>query len=624
MKEKTKFRVGRFLIPVTLTYEGKRIFVEFPFNKGLIAEIKAMQGSKWHGYDPKPRKIWSIADTPRNHFQISFLKGEDPYARYDKPIVKNMYSRPLYDHQKVAVDFMLTRQYCELAADCGLGKTLDAIETAERVQPCLAWYVAPKSAIYGVQREMRIWGCKINFEFMTYPGLVKRINAWTETTSVPQFVVIDEASRIKNATAQRSQAAAILADYVRGEWGDSGYVILMSGTPAPRVPTDWHHQAEVACPGFLKEGTPAKLKQTLAITEKMDNAYGGQFYQIISWRDDVRKCNICGEFADHENHTLNALHALGNEDDWHKFEPSVNEVSRLSKRLDGLVLVQSKEFCLDLPDKIYRQVELEPSRQMLQVAQTIVNAASTTIAALTSLRTLSDGFQYTKVHDGFETCPVCSGSKRALNPLYVADPENQDQTTICDGCGGHGHRKKYRRETLEIECPKEPALRDLLDEYSDVGRVVVYGGFQGSIDRIIKICEACKWDWIRADGRGWSSNIKGDHLTNFQDKTVEIPRMAFIGQPGAAGMGLTLTASPVIIYYSNDFNAESRMQSEERTHRPGMDLNRGCTIIDLLHLPPDYLVLKNLQEKRNLQALTLGQIKESFDDCTRRTTVAPE
>jgi len=617
MKEKTKFRVGRFLVPVTLTHEDKRITVEFPFNRGLIAEVKSMAGAKWHGYDkPNPRKIWSISNCTRNRFQISYLKGENPYAPWDRGIVQQEYTRDLYTHQKAAIDFILTRHYCELAADCGLGKTLVAIEVIERAKPVSAWYVAPRSALRAVQLEMKKWNCQGEFEFMTYHGLVKRVNNFTETSEVPQLLFIDEASKIKNPTAQRSQAVMIVADYIRAEWGDEGLVLLMTGTPAPRSPLDWHHQTEVCCPGFLKEGTQAKLKQSLAITEKCENPTGGSFYQIISWRDDPKKCNICGEFADHENHkSLTSFTTVTHEDEdvWHEFVPSVDEVSRLSKRLEGLVLVQFKEDCVDLPDKIYRTIELPPTPQMLQVARTILDTSSTTIGGLTLLRELSDGFQYNKVVDGFETCPVCKGSKRTENPLYEAD-NTQDPTTICDGCGGQGHRKKYKRVTEEVECPKDEALRDLLDEYGEVGRTVIYGGFQGSVDRIITICEACNWAWIRADGRGWSSNLDGEFLENFQEKVIDIPRIAFVGQAGAAGMGLTLTASPVIIYYSNDFNAENRMQSEERAHRIGMDVNRGCTIIDLLHLPTDYLILENLKQKRHLQSLTLGQIKESFDD----------
>ena len=103
-----------------------------------------------------------------------------------------------------------------------------------------------------------------------------------------------------------------------------------------------------------------------------------------------------------------------------------------------------------------------------------------------------------------------------------------------------------------------------------------------------------------------------DPLTAFQDELEDFPRLAFIGQPGAAGMGLTLTASPSICYYSNDFNAESRIQSEDRIHRPGMDVNRGATIIDLLHLPSDRTVLENLKAKRKLQDMTLGALTEAL------------
>jgi SNF2 family DNA or RNA helicase len=106
--------------------------------------------------------------------------------------------------------------------------------------------------------------------------------------------------------------------------------------------------------------------------------------------------------------------------------------------------------------------------------------------------------------------------------------------------------------------------------------------------------------------------LTGEALDIFQDKLEEFPRVCFIGQPGAAGMGLTLTASKSIVYYSNDFNAESRIQSEDRIHRLGMDVNKGATIYDLVHLPTDLLVLNNLKAKRRLQSMTMGQVSEAL------------
>ncbi len=171
-------------------------------------------------------------------------------------------------------------------------------------------------------------------------------------------------------------------------------------------------------------------------------------------------------------------------------------------------------------------------------------------------------------------------------------------------------------KTTEVPCPKEDALIEILDEHEDVGRLVIYAGFTGSIDRIERICQKFQWETIRVDGRGWRMSNQfvesdTDAIQRFQDRKVT-ERIAFIGHPGSAGMGLTLTASPSILYYSNDFNAENRIQSEDRIHRPGMDLNRGATIIDLIHLPSDLKVLLNLQKKRDLQAITLGDMKESM------------
>lgn len=594
MQETVKLRAGKYKIPAVLDYIDNRIFVKFKFNRPLIAEIKSMEGAKWHGFDSPPRKIWSISDTPRNHFQLSYLQGKNPYAHYDASIVKHDYERPLYSHQIEMADFILTTRHCLLAGEMGVGKTLAAIEAMEHSGAKDFWYIAPKSGLKAVERELKIWDCKINPVMMTYERLTKLMKRWVDSKA-PQFVVFDESSRIKNPTAQRSQAAMMLANGIREDWGYNGYIVLMSGSPAPKSPVDFWHQCEAACPGFLKEGNQAKFKHRLAVIVQKENFAGGGVYpHIVSWRDDEKKCDVCGE-----------IHNISKDVD-HNFKPSINEVAKLYKRMSGLVLVKFKKDCLDLPDKIYRIIELKPNQKTLNIAQSIVAAASTTISGLTLLRELSDGFQYQDEEDGWETCTVCSGRKR------IPDPLNPEELALCDGCGGKGHRKQYKRTTVQVECPKDAALRDLLDEYDDVGRVVIYGGFTGSVDRITSICKDCGWNYIRVDSRGWHSDLDGDHLENFQDKIAKHPRIAFIGQPQAAGMGLTLTASPVIIYYSNSFDGEGRIQSEDRCHRPSMDTNRGCTIIDLIHLETDKLVLNNLQKKRKLQSLSLGEIGEAL------------
>ena len=185
----------------------------------------------------------------------------------------------------------------------------------------------------------------------------------------------------------------------------------------------------------------------------------------------------------------------------------------------------------------------------------------------------------------------------------------------CPQCSATGTVISTSRAAEQVPSPKEDALKEILDEHDEVGRLVVYGGFTGTVDRICSVAQKAKWNFIRVDGRGWFSDLKGNPsrlLDIFQDEKNQYERVCFVGQPSSAGFGLTLTASPTILYYSNDFNFESRQQSEDRIHRLGMDVNRGATIIDLFHLPSDELILNNLQKKRKLQDLTLGEMRSSY------------
>ena len=99
---------------------------------------------------------------------------------------------------------------------------------------------------------------------------------------------------------------------------------------------------------------------------------------------------------------------------------------------------------------------------------------------------------------------------------------------------------------------------------------------------------------------------------NFKDSLSAIPRLVTIGHPDAGGEGLTLTGSPTALYYSNTFNGRARMQSEDRIHRLGMDVNRGAMIKDIEMFPVDRKVLDNLRNKRRLQDMTMGELREAM------------
>lgn len=612
--------------------EGGRLYLHFGYNKTLISEIKSMEGHHWHGniagsdYRPKPLppaflaaagtdKCWSVANSSRNRFQLQYLLGDNPYHHYDQPLPTLEFLRKPYEHQKEMTAFLVARKRCIIAGEMGTGKTLCVIETMERSGFADWWYVAPRSVIKTIQRELRIWDCKIKPELMTYNKLTDLMKHWPEGAKPPRGVVLDESARGKNPTSQRSQAMMKVADLQRMEWGDICYIIEMSGAPAPKAPTDWWHQCEVACPGFLKEGSLSKFKVRLGVFKEEQSFSGGVFLKQITWLDDEEKCAVCGQLP-------NALeHIPGAHPEYHIHVPSVNEVRQLYKRMNGLVMVKFKKDCLDLPDKIYREIDCKPTPSILRAASMIARTSPTTIQALTLLRELSDGFQYEEEKNGTEKCPLCQGSKKYIEK-QPTDVENQyvDVEVDCPACNGNGERDRMVRIIKQVPCPKEDELRDVLDEHSEIGRLVTYAGFTGSVERCVQTSLSEKWGVIRVDGRGWKLYLpdgqetpaKPDFLSIFQDQLSEYPRINFVGQAAAAGSGHTLTASPTIFYYSNDFNADSRIQSEDRIHRIGMDKNRGATIIDVFHLPVDRLVYNNLKKKRELQAMSLGEIVDAM------------
>jgi SNF2 family DNA or RNA helicase len=618
--------------PVIIRIDKGRIwFVKSPFS--LKDEIKAMKSSIWHGYKDPPQKMWSVLECERNRFQLQWLMGKNPYEWWEQSLKEWEYERPLRSYQELMSNHMLTYHYCIIAAEMGLGKTLSAIECIEKSGKKNWWWIGPKSGLKAVEREFHKWGLdsSINLTVMTYEKLRNVMtHDWTKDTIPPDGVFLDESSRLKNSGAKRTIAAQLLADAVREAYGKKGYVVLMSGTPSPKSPVDWWAQAEIAWPGFLREGEARAFERRLGVyIEKSDGMH--KFFERVTWLDDENKCKHCGGYANEEQHDPDIC-----AEDLHEFESSFNEVSYLYERLEGLVLVLHKKDCIDLPEKQYRQIVCDPTPTIKRVARALVKIAPNVITGLTWMRELSDGFQYQDKVDGTEPCPVCEDgtmeiwvdpddSERKFEMVDMLDPEYiitlEKQQVQCSRCKGKQEIPKIVRTVKEVPCPKDDVVKQLLEENEEQGRLVIFAGFKGSIDRITNLCLKQHWAVVRVDGRGWYVfDYEGNNITkqykplDYWADVERFPRVTWVAHPKSGGLSLTLTEARMIVYFSNDFNPESRSQSEDRIHRMGMDENKGATIVDIIHLPTDAKVLSILQDNRRLELMTLGGIEEMFGE----------
>lgn len=628
----------------TLEYkDGRILFLKSPFS--LKDEIKAMKGSEWHGYkEDDGRKIWSVEDCPRNRFQLRFLMGEDVYEWFDRDLIRHEYAvfrngnpEKFMPHQCDLADSALTYHYQIWAAEMGTGKTLAAQQVIQKSGVKTWWWVGPKSSIPNIKREFRQWGFDfggdINIDFITYEELTRRIDEWELDIDVlPQGVIFDESSRLKGAQSQRSRAAQRLADWMREAFMFDAFVIEMSGTPSPKTPVDWWSQCEIAWPGFLREGSPKALEQRCAFVV-MRQFDSGMFPKNIGWKDSELKCKFCGLCDADGDHRLDPEQT---QPDFHVFEPSINEVAYMYERLKGLVVIKHKKDCLTLPDKRYRKILCQPTGSVLRVASAIADGAPNTITGLTLLRELSDGFQYRDIEDGEVDCPHCNATGEIEEWFDPEDDEAtysaieflseeftsklQKRTVDCTQCGGEKKVPKIVRITREIPCPKEKALKQLLEECEENGRIVVFAGFTGSVDRIQKVCHKEDWSVVRCDGRGFEvTDAKGTVITTGGEEALNFwadrgnQRVAFVSHPESGGMSLTLVEARMAVYWSNSFKPEYRSQSEDRIHRKGMDENLGCEIVDLIHLPTDERVLEVIQANRKLELMTMGDFRSALD-----------
>lgn len=625
--ETIKLNAGKYRYPVRIFRDAGRIFFDFDYNVTLKDEIKAMQGSKFHGFDQTGKdakaalgntKIWSVLDCPRNHFQLSYLQGNNPYAWYDKPLQHfEPYRDCLQPHQHEFLDFTLTRRHCILGAEMRTRKTLVAFEVIERMNEWFpgteTWYIAPKGVLNEITRQMKFWQLKYPINLMTYEGLVKIISNLNGGMP-PRVAIFDEFSRAKNPDAKRSQACQMLADAIRAAYRHDSIILGMSGSPAPKAPSDWWSLCEIICPGFLREGSVDQCQRRLAVFEEQESAQGMKFLKRKAWLDSDQRCKVCGE--------LEPAHMLKFD---HSFVPATNEVAKLYSRMSGLVHIKFKKDIVDLPPVEYRVINCKPTPSVLRAAKAIVGRGKGAAQTLILLRELSDGFQYQDTETGnLVNCDVCHGSGNyfdmEIDEGFSPDDPNATYSKVegpCPYCDG-GKVPEVSRTSAEVECPKEQVLRDVLDEYEEDGRLVAYAGFQASIDRFTRVGLSEGWVVIKVDGRGWSMhnpdgtiNPSKDYLGVFQDQREAFPKVLFLGQPSSCGMGLTLDAAQGIIYLSQDFNGESRIQSIERIFNLDAEHCRGCEVIDVVHLPQDQLVIDNLKAKKSLMHMTMGELSEA-------------
>jgi SNF2 family DNA or RNA helicase len=137
---------------------------------------------------------------------------------------------------------------------------------------------------------------------------------------------------------------------------------------------------------------------------------------------------------------------------------------------------------------------------------------------------------------------------------------------------------------------------DVADETSS--KIIIWARFRAEIVALTNILNSVY-------GKGSAVAFYGDVKTADKNEAIDLfqdPESKvrfFVAQQHSGGYGLTLTAASYVIYYSNDFSLEARLQSEDRCHRIGQ--RNPVTYIDLECLGTiDSRIINALREKKKL------------------------
>jgi SNF2 family DNA or RNA helicase len=171
-----------------------------------------------------------------------------------------------------------------------------------------------------------------------------------------------------------------------------------------------------------------------------------------------------------------------------------------------------------------------------------------------------------------------------------------------------GSLRNEEGETIILKNNRVQAVLDLLEETS--GKVVIFAVFQTDIQELERaITEKFGQGSVASYYGKTPQDERQNIIEKFQDPDSDL--RYFVSNPQTGGRGITLTEASTMIFYSNSYDLELRVQAEDRIHRIGQE--RSCTYIDLVSQGTvDEQILKNLLNKVKISNEVLGEVRSWF------------
>jgi SNF2 family DNA or RNA helicase len=245
-------------------------------------------------------------------------------------------------------------------------------------------------------------------------------------------------------------------------------------------------------------------------------------------------------------------------------------LDELSQKLDSFSYRVLKSDCLDLPEKLYIRRDVTLTTEQKKLYAELKELAITELA-------------------NQETVSVTNVLTQLLRLHQI----------VC------GHIKSDDGTETPINNNRIDELIEVIAEIQ--GKVIIWANYRQNILEIVETLQGLFGVDAVASYFGDTTPDERERVIK-QFQNPDSPLRFFVGNTQTGGYGITLTEAQNVIYYSNNFDLEKRLQSEDRAHRIGQKNN--VTYVDLVAKDTvDEKIVTALRNKLDLAQEVLGDDK---------------
>jgi len=246
---------------------------------------------------------------------------------------------------------------------------------------------------------------------------------------------------------------------------------------------------------------------------------------------------------------------------------SYKNIDELQKKVNDHSMRVTKSECLDLPKKLYKFSNFDLTKKQLDLIEQIKRESVADIESGLGSRTILLEHVMTRLT-----------KIQQISNGYFYDNEN-DKTILI------------------VPPEKNPRLLRLKEELNQIeGKAIIWTRYKADIQMIKTIMN--KDEFVVYDGSVSADERKENKKRFTEDDSCKY----FIVNQQAGSRGLTLVAAEHSFYYSNSYDLELRLQSEDRNHRIGTVNNVLYTDL-VANKTPDKKTINALKKKKIISDL---------------------